>query len=496
VKARIFNFELEVLPKSYYKRKIQKPYFEFDYFFIDAVLRTYDEDGVPVGEERYLEIEYLGKCKESFSGMITVNEILMSKEVTYFRIKNIVQNFLLDYESYSSKHRFDEDIKAGLGIEDKNFHLSDLLYKIYEQIEDKQIENLNKEIETQFLYEPFFFKAGESVLVSKMGEGKTVWVLSMLYRLQNGLPLIQFDRSGIFKDVINYYIEPCNVVYLAFEGNKAEILSKKEEIKNWIQKEAEIIKGNSEIKDFYIELLMGDIIKKVNRKRIREILSVLNPKFIVIDSVTSAFLSFSSVDKTHLIYSFIRETFISKGIGVMLLMHPSKQDIRDESILPRGTIHHLAIPRVVWGLEQTEETPEGFVVKIRSIKDNLGLKKNSYKFKISFYYDATSEEKLKKVCEVSLIEIIDEKAKEQNITEKILYYLENKTKDKSASIAQIAEYYKLDAKKVGTILSKLAKKGIVSNVGRGKYALSIKEEKTENIKVSSEIKNEDDNIPF
>jgi len=489
LKVKYRNFELEIVPQNYYKREIKKPYFEFDYFFFDAILREKDENGVPLGE-KYLEIEYTGKNLERLCGFITINEIIANPSSTYLTLENVVTDFLLDYESLQSRYKFDKEVANKLGISNENFSISILLNELYEEIENKHIEELNRPTQSKFLYEPFFFKAGESILVSPMGEGKTLWVLSMLYRLQNNIPLILHQKDRLFSVINKFYIEPCNVVYFGFEGNITEVLEKKEEIKNWIKMEAELV-GVENVKDFYIQFLTGDITKKINRKTIRRVLSVFNPKFVVIDSVTSAFLSFSSVDKTHLIYSFIRETFISKGIGVMLIMHPSKQDLRDEANLPRGTIHHLAIPRVVWGLKQIRQVKNGFVVEIKSVKDNLGLKRFSYEFEILFVEE---EENNEKRCEIRLLQINDEKAKIKKVEELILEYIEEKGRD-VITPKEIAEYYDLDGKYVSKVLNEMVGKEILVKIEKGKFK---KKKDIENIDSfeNGEITDDDDKIPF
>lgn len=492
LKVKYRNFELEIVPQNYYKREIKKPYFEFDYFFFDAILRERDVDGIPLGE-KYLEIEYTGKNLERLCGFVTINEIITNPSTTYFTLENVVTDFLLDYESLRSRFEFDKKVSEKLGITNENFSISVLLNKLYEEIENKHIEELNKPAQSKFLYEPFFFKAGESILVSPMGEGKTLWVLSMLYRLQNGLPLILHPKDRIFSIIDKFHIEPCNTVYFGFEGNITEILEKKEEIKNWIKIEAELI-GIKNVKDFYIQFLTGDITKKINRKIIRKILSVFNPKFVVIDSVTSAFLSFSSVDKTHLIYSFIRETFISKGIGVMLIMHPSKQDLRDEANLPRGTIHHLAIPRVVWGLRQIRQVKNGFVIEIKSVKDNLGLKRFSYEFEIVFE-EGEGEENIEKRCEIKLLQINDEKAKVKKVEDLILEYFEEKGKD-IITPREIAEYYELDGRYVSRVLNEMVNKEILVKVEKGKFKKKKSIENIANSFENNEITNGDDKIPF
>ena len=482
LKVRYENFELELISQSFYKREdIQKPYFEFDYFIFDAKLIEYDVDGVPIGE-RYLEIEYNGKGSERLYGFITINEIITSQNVYYFSLQNIITDYLLDYENLQSRYKFDKEIAESLHISNSKFSFSILLNELYEKIEDYYVEELNKPSTSKFLYEPFFFKAGESILVSKMGEGKTLWVLSMLYRLQNGIPLISFENENlpIFSE---NYIEPCNAVYLAFEGNIVEILEKKEEIKNWIKKEAALL-GKSEVKDFYIQFLTGDIIKRVNRRKIRKILSILKPKFIVIDSVTSAFLSFSSVDKNHLIYSFIRETFISKGIGVMLLMHPAKQDLRDELNIPRGSIHHLAIPRAVWGLEQAAETEDGFIVSIKSVKDNLGLKKYNYEYHIRFYSEFTEDDREEKICEIKLKKVEDENIQQKRVREKILEYMKKEGKEK-ITVEEIVKKFLIKENTVRKTLRRMEKSGILVKSGKAYY-----------IKKEDESLDNDKDIPF
>lgn len=476
LKVKHEKFELEVISQSYYTREIKKPYCEFDYFFFDAILKEYDDDGFEIGK-KYIEIEYDGKHQERLFGLVNINEIIISPNSTRPFIQNIVTDYLLDYENLQSRFKLDKLVAEKLGIINKSFSISVLLNKIYEKIESYYIEEINKCTGGKFLYEPFFFKGGESILVSKMGEGKTLWVLSMLYRLQNGIPLLLYENE-VMPIILDNYVETCNVCYFAFEGNIDEVEEKKNEIKNYIKKEAELA-GISEIKDFPIRFFVGDIVKRSNRKQIRKIISAFNPKFIVIDSVTSAFLSFSAVDRNHLIYSFIKETFINKGIGVMLLMHPSKQDIRDELNIPRGSIHHLAIPRVVWGLQQVSELKNGFSILIKSVKDNMGLKRFSYEYQVVFRVDENDNN----VCEIKLRKVEDESVKKKKIKDMILQYFEEKGK-KEITAKELATYFEINEDVVRVTLNRMVNSGILIKTGRS-YMIKKKED---------EIK--DDNIPF
>jgi len=311
-----------------------------------------------------------------------------------------------------------------------------------------------------------------------MGMGKTLFSLWLSYKIHNGINTILWTKKGeqIF-DVEKYYFRPAKVLYLCFEGNEEEINEKKEQIKKGLITEANLI-GIREIKDFPVHFL-EPLSKKSARKDLRYFLSIYNPEFVVFDSVTSALLGFPELKQSEFIFDYIASNLSSKKIASLLLMHPSKEDLREERLLPKGSILYLAHPRIVWSLTQTTEFEDGFQIEIKPVKENLGLKRIFFKFNVFF------QAKEEKWIDIKLVEIVSKTKEDMKIEEFCLEYLE---KHETATPEEISNFYQLNYDTVKKTLLRLVDKGKIIKISRGKYSLKKDE--------SFEVKGNDENIPF
>ena len=418
------------------------------------------------------------------------------EEDFYYTKKDIVEKIFLDPENFQIKERFDSIFRKKFGINDEDFSFTNLLVKLYEKIEIETKIFLMKASNTQFIYYPFFLKNNVVLIVAPPGRGKTLWILSMLYRIQNKIPLILFKEYPLYEILpFEFKIdEPVKVCYFTFEEDYTSILEKKERIKKWIEYEKSLLKSDLEKEkkeketfiDFPVYALSGDIVHSSNRRLLRRFISLHNANFIVIDSVTTAFLSFSSVDKAHQIYDFIARTFLSKGIGVALIMHPSKEDVKQEINLPRGSIHHLAVPRIVWGINFIEEKEFGFTIEIKSEKDNFGLSKFLYRY--DFEFDDEEE-----IYKIMLVNISDAKVKSKKLKDKILSLLEEK---EELTVSELSKELNADYDTIRQTLLRLTKEQKVIRTGRGRYMLNKEKETKTDFITKPKGEDEDDNIPF
>ena len=194
-------------------------------------------------------------------------------------------------------------------------------------------------------------------------------------------------------------------------------------------------------------------------------------------------MSKNELQQAEYIFTYIKNVLEPRGIASLLLMHPSKQDLKEENPMPKGSILYMAYPRIVWHLTQTGEFLDGFELQLKSIKDNLGLKKNSYKFEVHF------EEN---VCDFKLVKIIDENKQEKKIADYCLEFLQ---KNEKAKAREIAEYYKLSYDTVQRTLNRLVTRGLIIKLSRGLYALKT-EEKQEAEQKPTIIKGNPEDIPF
>jgi len=463
------NCVLRVLSRSYVKGKEEKPWIEEDFFYFDAELQMHSFYAI-------LEIYW------------DIKEKRLKIQGYLHREKLFIGDFIWE-KDYGTFNYINYKIKEKLGIKDKNFDFVSLLLSAQERLLEKVFEKKEKvERENKFLYEPFLLYGSPNILVAPMGSGKTLFAMWLAYKVQNGLPLIQGDS------IINNYCMPCKVAYLSFEGNEIEIRDKIQAIKTSLQ-ETEGLLFSQEIKDFYYEFFPFTFNHQIVKKRIRHIISYYKPDLVIIDSITSAFLSRNELEQAYSVFSYAKTVFEPRGITTLFIMHPSKQDLKEEKLMPKGSILYLAYPRVVWGLEQLSEIPNGFCFQIKSIKDNVGLKKNSYKFEVRFFekYDEDAD-RFKEIIEIKLVEIIDEEIQNVSIAQRCYEYLKKK---ETATAHEIAEHYNLNYESVRKALLREIKRGGIIKVGKDKYALN-KEKKLQGMSEKEKfvVKGNDDDIPF
>jgi len=455
IRATCNGYVLEILSENFCKGEIKKPFIEPDYALFDARIESLSSS-----LEIYLEIE-------------------IKKEENKLKIKKYHPNCSKEIIYYGKNEDYDYKIVKELKLPG-NFKFSFLLEEVLEKYQEKLLE-LNEETQKEFLYEPFILYGSPIILCSPMGTGKTLFAIWLAFRIQNGIPLVQNEEK-----VYNYEYYKGKVLYLAFEGNKKEIVKKIEAIKNYYRQNEKVF-FNQEIEDFLLLFLPYTFYEAPARKKIRKAISVYNPDLIIFDSVTSALMTKNELRQAEYIFTYIKNVLEPRGIASLLIMHPSKQDLKEENPMPKGSVLYMTYPRVVWHLEQTGEFLDGFELKLKSIKDNLGLKRNSYKFEVRFEED---------LCSFKLTEVIDEQRQNKKIVDFCLEYLQKKEK---AKIGEIAEYYKLSYDVVKSALNKLTNKGLVIRLSRGLYALKTEEKKEEEEAKEKEptiIKGNTDDIPF
>ena len=284
--------------------------------------------------------------------------------------------------------------------------------------------------------------------------------------------------------------QKARVLYLAFEGNKTEFLEKINQIKNYYLENEKSLFNIQNFEDFYFYFIPTTFYNPIVRKKIRKLISSYKPNLIIIDSVTSAFMSKNELKQAEYLFSYIKNVLEPRNIATLLLMHPSKQDLKEDNPMPKGSILYLAYPRIVWHLTQVGEIPNGFEIEIKSLKDNLGLKKNSYRFEVMFEENT---------CQFKLTKIIDESSIKKKITDYCLEYLQ---KHEKATAKAISEYYKLNYTVVYNTLERLVNKEKVIKLGKGTYALAKEEnkEKVDKKDVQTKepiiVEGNADNIPF
>ncbi len=462
------EYRLKIFDKSYIKREFRKPWVEPNFCCFDAELWSGE---VPLGI-----IEITWDEQENFLHIRRACD----KEGRFYRDIAFVKNFENNF--YKVNYELKEEFK----IDDPKFDFVPLLnfakQKLIENLIDKRKLKVYK---TKFLYEPFILHSSPVILVSPMGLGKSIFCYWLAFRIQNGFPLILKDQ------IFDNYCEPKRVVYLSFEGNEEEIEEKIRAIKRGYEENEKVL-FEKEIEDFYHEYFTFPFSSYLARKRLREIISVIEPDLIIIDSVTTALLAQSELKQADYLFNYIKTILEPRNIAILLIMHPSKADLREELITPKGPTIYMANPRIVWGLDRIGEFENGFQIQIKSIKDNLGLNKTSYKFTVNFKSKFVENEdgiESQELIDIKFVELVDESLELSTISQKCLEYLKEK---ETASIEEIANYYKLNDKIVATILARLVKSNKVVRVGRGRYALK---EEGKDIK-NKLVPGNDENIPF
>jgi len=458
------NYELEILKENFIKSIIKKPFIEPDYAIFDIHLSSLE-----TGFEVYLEVEIEGN-----GSLFNDSKFFIRKFLSRDKKKNIYIDYKFNLDKWE---RLNYVVNKELGRKDLNF------FTLLEEAIKKYQESLLKTdggIDKKFLYEPFILHGSPVILCSPMGTGKTLFSIWLAFRIQNGIPLIQNEEK-----IYNYEHYKGKVLYLAFEGNKEELKEKIEAIKNYY-KQNEKIFLDQEIEEFVWLFLPYTFYESIVKKEIRRAISCYEPNLIIFDSITSALMTKNELRQAEYIFTYIKNVLEPRGIASLLIMHPSKQDLKEENPLPKGSILYMTYPRIVWYLKQTGEISDGFELKLQSIKDNLGLKKNSYQFEVHF------EENL---CSFRLTKVIDESKQERKTIDCCLEYLQI---HKKAKINDIAEYYKLNYEVIKKALQRLINKGLVVRLTRGLFALKTEEEKEEESKEKEPtiIKGNTDDIPF
>jgi len=451
------EYLLRVYAGPLVKGPIRKPWVEPGYMYLDVRLET-----------------------ELMQVTLTDFELELDWENGFLRIGIYTgrkkQNNYFDLKDYRAKER----IKTLLGITQENFEPVFLFKELYEEL----LIYFKKQNRTEslYLYQPFILKGAPVVLVSPMGMGKTLFSLWLSLRIANGLPMIQWESPQIFnvytEEVFYYEPEPKKVLYLCFEGNEQEIFEKKQQIMKGLEDDFKAV-GKETKNDISIQFL-EPLSQSVARKEMRRFLSYVKPDLVVIDSVTSALLGFPELKQAEFIFNYIATNLTPRGIATLLIMHPSKDDLREDRMLPKGSILYLSHPRIVWGLTRTFEIANGFQLELKPIKENLGLKRTFFRFNTLFHVDK---------IEIKYVEKVEKSSEEMKVSELCYEYLLQK---EVATPEEIAKYYQINYDVVKITLSRMAERGEIVKISRGKYALS--KEVAEKEKKIDEFS--DDKIPF
>ena len=464
IKVSDESYELEILKENFVKSIIKKPFIEPDYAIFDVYLRALE-----TGFEAYLEVEIEGN-----ENLFNNSKILIKKILSRDRKRTIYIDYRFNLDKWE---RLNYIINKELGRKDLNF-----FYLLEEAIRKYQesLLKFDEQAGKKFLYEPFILHGSPVILCSPMGTGKTLFAIWLAFRIQNGIPLVENEEK-----VYNYEYYKSKVLYLAFEGNKEEIDEKIKAIRNYYEQNEKVFL-DQKIEDFVLLFVPYTFYEPIVRKEIRKAISVYQPDLIIFDSITSALMSKNELKQAEHIFTYIKNVLEPRGIAALLIMHPSKQDLKEETPLPKGSILYMTYPRIVWYLKQTGEISDGFELKLQSIKDNLGLKKNSYQFEVHFEED---------LCSFRLTKVVDESKQERKTIDCCFEYLQI---HKKAKINDIAEYYKLNYEVIKKALQRLINKGLVVRLTRGLFALKTEEEEEEESKEKEPtvIEGNTDEIPF
>jgi len=436
------GYQLEMLDQPFTKSEIEKPFIEASYLFFDAKLQS-----LTTNFTTFLEIEFENEAGELMDyPYLRISQYISDRAKK--KIINCEWNFIRNNPDFVNNK-----IAKILRINDPDFDfllmLKDLFRKIQRSFLKTKVSLANK-----FLYEPFILSGSPVILVAPMGVGKSLLSIWLSLRIQNGIPLVIGDKVWMHEH------QKAKVLYLAFEGNEAEFGEKVEKIKNSFLQNEKVIFNLQEIEDFYFLFSPMPFYTPGVREEIRKIISVYKPNLIVFDSITSALIGKNEIRQAEYIFTYIKNVLEPRGIAALLIMHPSKQDLKEENPMPKGSILYMAYPRIVWYLALIGEPENGFEVELKSLKDNLGLRRNSYRFLINFEED---------FYEIKLVQVIDENEMKKKIAD---YCLEFLMKNQKATPKEIAEYYNLSYAAVSKALERLARKNEVVKISRGSYAIN------------------------
>ena len=302
------------------------------------------------------------------------------------------------------------------------------------------IDNLSP----KFLIDQFIIEQSPTLWFAPGGSGKSLLALALGICAENG-----YDLFG--------ECEEAHTLYLDWETDKFETDRRASLLVSGISNIYEVRKEEIKLPS-YMRMYLP-LVDSVDN--LLETSYMYGVKFIIIDSVAPALASdLSSPAEVTRFFSSIRK-LNAEGVTTLLVTHVSKEAKRSGGGSPFGSIFFENFPRLTWELKsEYDEQNIAFNFGIFCRKSNVG-RLNSKGVSLKFGVNQ---------IEITNIEPEDIDDSKQSLSEMILDLLGN-SPDKELTPKEIAGALGAPAQSVWNTLAKLSKKGLIKNVGRGKWRL-------------------------
>lgn len=292
----------------------------------------------------------------------------------------------------------------------------------------------------KFLVEQFILEQSPTLWFAPGGSGKSLLGLALGICTENG-----YDIFG--------GCEPTHTLYLDWETDKYEM----------DRRASLLVAGIADVYETDINQIKLPSYMRMYLPLIDSIEGLIETvymhgfKFIIIDSVAPALANdLNSPSETTKFFSAIRK-LNAEGVTTLLITHVSKEAKKTGAGSPFGSVFFENFPRLTWELKsEYDEQRTAFNFGIFCRKSNVG-KLESRGFSLAF--------KDKKI-EISYIDPDDVKFDEKRTLNEMIVSL---LTDKEMSPKEIASELGVAPQLVWNALSTLNKKGVIKNVGYGRW---------------------------
>lgn len=302
---------------------------------------------------------------------------------------------------------------------------------------------LTERLYPKFLIDRFILHQSPTLWFAPGGSGKSFLALALAACCENG-----FDLFGT--------CEPTKALYLDWETDYQETTRRVSLIAEGLSKIYEIKKEEMALPSYlrmYLPLVNGT-------EELLETVNTYGYQLLIIDSVAPALGSdlISAAEVTRFFGSVRRLN--AEGITTLLITHISKGEKKDNKSqrTPFGSIFFENFPRLTWELRsEYREDDNSFLFGVFCRKSNVG-KLEPKGYKLSF---------LPNCVDIEYIDPEETDNTKQTLTEMTIALLEKQ--DMTAK--ELASTLQATPETIWVTLNRLKKKGIIDNMGNGKWGL-------------------------
>ena len=302
---------------------------------------------------------------------------------------------------------------------------------------------LTERLYPKFLIDRFILHQSPTLWFAPGGSGKSFLALALAACCENG-----FDLFGT--------CEPTKALYLDWETDYQETTRRVSLIAEGLSKIYEIKKEEMALPSYlrmYLPLVNGT-------EELLETVNTYGYQLLIIDSVAPALGSdlISAAEVTRFFGSVRRLN--AEGITTLLITHISKGEKKDNKSqrTPFGSIFFENFPRLTWELRsEYREDDNSFLFGVFCRKSNVG-KLEPKGYKLSF---------LPNCVDIEYIDPEETDNTKQTLTAMTIALLEKQ--DMTAK--ELASTLQATPETIWVTLNRLKKKGIIDNMGNGKWGL-------------------------